>query len=377
MPDSRIYLDNAATTPLDERVLEAMMPFLTTQFGNPSSLYSYGREAKVAVEKARKTVAQILGAQPGEIFFTGGGTETANTVLNGAVFSLGCKHIITSPIEHHATLHTVAHLHSLHHIKTSYVSVCANGQIDLRHLEELLSQSTEKCVVALLHANNEIGTLLNLEEAGAICQKYNAVFFSDTVQSVAHFPFQLQNLPVHFISGSAHKFHGPKGVGLMYIHHSLQITPYLHGGAQERNMRAGTENVAGIIGFAKALEIATHNYEEDKKYISNLKQYMAKQLQEHFPEVTFNGDSSENGLYTVLSVNFPKNEKTELLLFQLDINNICVSGGSACSSGAAQGSHVIQALLPNEPITTVRFSFSRLNTKTEIDCVMKTLHNLL
>lgn len=377
MPDSRIYLDNAATTPLDENVLEAMMPFFTTHFGNPSSLYSYGREAKVAVEKARKTVAQILGAQPAEIFFTSGGTETANTVLCGAVFSLGCKHIITSPIEHHATLHTVAHLQSLHNVQTSYVSVCSNGHVSLRHLEELLSQSKEKCVVALLHANNEIGTLLNLEEAGAICKKYNAVFFSDTVQSVAHFPFQLQNLPVHFISGSAHKFHGPKGVGLMYIHHSLQISPYLYGGAQERNMRAGTENVAGIIGFAKALEIATNCYEEDRKHISTLKQYMAKQLQEHFPEVSFNGDISEDGLYTVLSVNFPKNEKTELLLFQLDINNICVSGGSACSSGAATGSHVIQALLPNEPITTVRFSFSRLNTKTEIDSVIKTLHNLL
>jgi cysteine desulfurase len=248
----RIYFDNAATTPLDPEVLAAMMPYLTEHFGNPSSIYSYGRETRMGIENARKTVAKLLNAHPAEIFFTSGGTESSNTAINAAIADLGCKHIITSPIEHHATLHTVEHLQNAHNIKLSYLKIFENGHVDLHHLEQILADSNEKCFVTLMHANNEIGNITDIEAVGNICKKFNAIFHSDTVQTVGHFPFNLRELPVHFITGAAHKFHGPKGVGMLYINENIKIHPFIQGGAQERNMRAGTENVYGIIGFAKA-----------------------------------------------------------------------------------------------------------------------------
>ena len=373
----RIYFDNAATTSLDPAVLEAMMPYLTEKFGNPSSIYSYGRETRMAVEQARKSVAKNLGAKPSEIFFTSGGTESSNTILHAAIQDLGCKHIISSPIEHHATLHTVEHLAKLHNIKLSWVNILHNGHIDIDHLEQLLNAHQEKTIVSIMHANNEIGNMIDLYEVGALCKKNNAYFHSDTVQTVGHFSFNLKETPVDFITGAGHKFHGPKGVGILYINENIKINPLVHGGAQERNMRAGTENLYGIVGFAKALELASASYEKDSAYMQSLKQYMQDQLVQNIPGVSFNGDPFGNSLYTLLSTNFPKTDKTDMLLFNLDIHHVCASGGSACSSGAQQGSHVIQALKKEGEFATVRFSFSKNNTRQEIDQVVKILTTLL
>lgn len=373
----RIYFDNAATTALDPTVLESMMPYLTTHFGNPSSIYSYGRESRLAVENARKTVAKILNAHPAEIFFTSGGTESSNTAIHAAIFNLGCTHIISSPIEHHATLHTIEHLHKQGAAALSYVRVLPNGHIDLEHLEEILANSDEKCFVTLMHANNEIGNITDIFAVGNLCKKYNAIFHSDTVQTVGHFPFDLRNTPVHFITGAGHKFHGPKGVGILYINENVKIQPYIHGGSQERNMRAGTENLYGIVGFAKALEIATLNYVEEKKHILEIKHYMRDELKKHIPGVHFNGDVDGNSLYTVLNVSFPKTEKSEMILFNLDIHQICASGGSACTSGADTGSHVIRAINNNPNQVAVRFSFSKFNKKEEVDLVIEKLKDLI
>lgn len=374
---SRIYLDNAATTPLDPAVLDAMMPYLTTNFGNPSSIYSYGRESRLAIENARKTVAKILHAHPAEIFFTSGGTESSNTAITAAVRDLGCRHIISSAIEHHATLHTVEHLSKAGEARVSYVNLLPNGHVDMQHLETLLKGSDIKCLVTLMHANNETGNMLDLHATGALCKQYNAVFHSDTVQTVGHFPFDLRNTPVDFITGAGHKFHGPKGVGVLYINEKIKITPFIQGGSQERNMRAGTENLYGIVGFAKALEMATAGYETESAYINGLKLYMMGRLKEKMPAASFNGDPLGKSLYTVLSVNFPKTDKSEMLLFSLDINNICASGGSACTSGAEQGSHVIRAINNNTELVTVRFSFSKNNSKEEIDEVVDKLQQLV
>jgi cysteine desulfurase len=373
----RIYFDNAATTCLDPHVLEAMMPYLTSCYGNPSSIYSYGRESRLAIEDARKTVAKILNAHPAEIFFTSGGTESSNTAITASVRDLKCKHIITSPIEHHATLHTVEYLASKGEVEVSFVKINRTGHIDINDLEHLLVQSKEKCFVTVMHANNEIGTMLDLHAAGKVCARYNAIFHSDTVQTVGHFPFDLKTTPVHFITGAAHKFHGPKGVGLLYINENVKIKPFMHGGSQERNMRAGTENLYGIVGFAKALEIATSNCIKDTEYIKSLQLYMIEELKKNINDVSFNGDPLGNSLYTILSVNFPITEKSEMLLFNLDINNICASGGSACTSGADVGSHVIKAINDNPDQVTVRFSFSKNNTKEEVDLVVEKLKDMI
>lgn len=366
----RIYFDNAATTALDPIVLEAMMPYLTEKFGNPSSIYSYGRETKLAIETARKTVAKLLNAHPGEIFFTSGGTESSNTAINVAIRDLGCRHIISSPIEHHATLHTVEYWDKQEDVKLSFVKLTDKGHVDLNDLESLLANSKKRCLVSLMHANNEIGNLLDIKKTGELCKKYDAIFHCDTVQTVGHYPISLRDTPVHFITGAGHKFHGPKGVGILYINENVSIKPMIHGGGQERNMRAGTENLYGIIGFAKALELAMERYEEDSAYIQDLKTYMIQQLQKNIEGVGFNGDYNGNCLYTVLNASFPKTEKSEMILFNLDIAGICVSGGSACSSGANAGSHVINAINNNPNQIPVRFSFCRHNTKEEIDIVV-------
>jgi cysteine desulfurase len=374
---NRIYLDNAATTSLDPMVLEAMMPFFTEKFGNPSSIYSYGRETRMAIEQARKSVAKILNAHPAEIFFTSGGTESSNTAIFSAVRDLACRHIITSEIEHHAVSHSVEYLRNSGKAAVSYVKLLPNGHIDLDDLEKLLSESSVKTLVTLMHANNEIGNMLDIHAVGNLCNLYNAVFHSDTVQTVGHFPFDLRNTPVHFITGSAHKFHGPKGVGILYINENIRIQPFFHGGGQERNMRAGTENVYGIVGLAKALEIATAEFEADRTFIHSLKLYMYEALKKNIPGIDFNGDVFETSLYTILNVSFPVSAKSEMLLFNLDIHHICASGGSACASGADQGSHVIRAINSDPNQIAVRFSFSKHNTKAEIDWVVATLKSLI
>lgn len=374
---SRIYFDNAATTALDKNVLDAMLPYMTTHFGNPSSIYSYGRETRIAIETARKSVAKLLNAHPGEIFFTSGGTESNNTAILASIRDLGCKHIISSPIEHHAVLHTVEHYGCGGDVTMSFVKLLPDGHVDLADLEQQLAEQKERCLVSLMHANNEIGNILDIDRAGAICKKYNAIFHSDCVQTVGHYPMDLRNTPVHFISAAGHKFHGPKGVGVLYVNDNIKVKPFILGGGQERNMRAGTENLYGIVGFAKALEIATAAQREDSAYIQSLKTYMITQLREGIPGVQFNGDQAGSCLYTVLSVAFPKTERSEMILFNLDINHICVSGGSACSSGADVGSHVIRAINNNPNLVTVRFSFSKTNTKDEVDIVVNKLKELI
>lgn len=374
---NRIYLDNAATTPLDEKVIEAMMPYMTTHFGNPSSIYSYGREARLAVENARKSIATLLNAHPGEIFFTSGGTESNNTAIQCAIRDLGCKHIITSPIEHHAVLHTVEYYCSQQEVTCSFVKLLPDGHIDIKDLENQLASQPQKCLVTLMHANNEIGNLLSINAVGDVCKKYNAVFHSDCVQTVGHYPIDIKRTHVDFISASGHKFHGPKGVGVLYINRDIMVKPFIHGGAQERNMRAGTENVYGIVGFAAALQMAMDHYETESAYIRSLKNYMIQKLQKEIPDVAFNGDYNGSSLYTVLNAGFPENDKSEMLLFNLDIHNVCVSGGSACSSGASQGSHVISAVNQHEGTIPLRFSFSKYNTKDEIDKTVQVLAEIL
>lgn len=373
----RIYFDNAATTALDPEVLEAMLPYMTTHFGNPSSIYSYGRETRLAIETARKTVARLLNAHPGEIFFTSGGTESNNTAILSAIRDLGCRHIISSPIEHHAVLHTIEHYACGENVTSSFVKLLPDGHVDLADLEEQLKEQKERCLVSLMHANNEIGNLLDIDAVGNLCKQYNAIFHSDCVQTVGHYPLDLRKTPVHFISGAGHKFHGPKGVGILYVNDNIRVKPFIFGGGQERNMRAGTENLYGIVGFAKALELAYARVEEEHSYILSLKNYMREKLVATIPNVGFNGDSEGRCLYTVLSVAFPKTEKSEMILFNLDINQICVSGGSACSSGADQGSHVIRAINNDPNKVTVRFSFSRHNTREEVDAVVGKLTELI
>lgn len=376
--DTRIYFDNAATTPLDKEVLDAMLPYFTTHFGNPSSIYSYGRETRLAIENSRKTVAKLLGVKPGTIFFTSGGTESDNTAIATSVRDLGCTHIITSPIEHHAVLHAVEYLAKDRNVTTSFVALKEDGQIDLQNLEDQLVQFTgagKKCMVTLMHANNEIGVLLPIKKVGELCQKYAAIFHSDCVQTVGHYPINLGELYIHFISAASHKFHGPKGVGILYVNENVNIKPLIFGGGQERNMRAGTENVYGIVGFAKALEIAMRDYEQTSTYIDDLRHYMTDQLRKNIEGVSFN--NGPNSLYTLLSVCFPKTEKSEFLLMNLDINNICTSGGSACSSGADVGSHVMKALNKNDQYATIRFSFSKYNTKAEVDRAVEKLKELV
>jgi cysteine desulfurase len=373
----RIYFDNAATTPLDPEVFEAMLPYFTEKFGNPSSIYSYGRETRMAIENARKTVAKILNAHPSEIFFTSGGTESTNTAIHAAVNDLGCMHIISSPLEHHATLHSIEHLSKTGKANLSYVNILPNGLLDYEDLEKLLKESNEKCLVTLMHANNEIGNMTDIERVSDLAKKYDAILNIDTVQTVGHFPIDLQKLHVHFINAAAHKFHGPKGVGMLYINRDIKIHPLINGGSQERNMRAGTENIYGIVGFAKALQMAVDNMKEESHHILEVKNYMKEQLLKNIPGVRFNGNQDGECLYTVLSVAFPKTEKSDMLLFNLDINNICASGGSACTSGVEAVSHVIKTISPESDQATVRFSFSKFNTKEEVDVVVNKLKEIM
>jgi cysteine desulfurase len=372
---NRIYLDNAATTAIDAEVIEVMLPFLTEKFGNPSSIYSYGRETRLAIEQARKSVAKIIGAKPAEVFFTSGGTESSNTAIQAAVYDFGCTRIISSAIEHHATLHTVQFLEKIGDAELVFVKLGDNGEVDLQDLENLLSDTSKKTLVTLMHANNEIGNLLDAEKVGELCEKYKALFHTDAVQTLAHYPLNVRDLKVHFLSGAGHKFHGPKGVGILFVQEGMAIKPLINGGSQERNVRAGTENVYGIVGFAKALELATERYEQDRQYIEEIKSYMLQELKKLVPAIIVNG--AADTLYTVLNIGFPLTDKTEMLLYSLDIKGICVSGGSACSSGANNASHVISALKDAQDVVPIRFSFSRHNTKAEIDTTIEIIKELL
>ena len=373
-----VYLDNAATTAIDERVLEVMLPFLRNSFGNPSSVHKHGREVRAAIEKARKSVANILQVSPGEICFTSGGTEADNMAISGALETFGLKQIITSPIEHHAVLHTAEKYARNLGLPIKLLDVDTQGNLDLDQLSTLLAE-TPHSLVSLMQGNNEIGNFNDLEKIGELCRTNRAFFHSDTVQTMGHYPHNLKNLPVDAVVGAAHKFHGPKGVGFLFIRKDKKIHPFLHGGSQERNMRGGTENVYGIVGLAKALELAYEEMDSHEIHIKEIKRYFKSKLVVNLPGVTFNGKSEdlETSLYTVLNVSFPPSESNQgMLIFNLDLAGISVSGGSACSSGATLGSHVLQALKTDPGRESVRFSFSRFTTKEEVDYTLSKILEL-
>lgn len=364
----RVYFDNAATTPVSEAVIEAMVPVLREHFGNPSSIHAEGRGVRTLLEAARKSVAQRIGAGTGEIFFTSGGTESNNTAIKCAVRDLGVQRIISSPTEHHCGLHAIQTVERHNGVEVIWLPVDQLGRINYEALEAALqSGGDKKTLVSLMHANNEIGTMTDIARVGAMCQAAGAYFHSDTVQTIGHFPVNVQEIPVTFLSGAAHKFHGPKGVGFLYIHSGVKINPFIDGGAQERNMRGGTENMYGIVGMAKALELATAEMEQRSEHIREIRSYLRKRLEELIPGIQFNGDLDGNSLYTVLSVSFPASPKSELMLFNMDIAGISVSGGSACSSGSEKGSHVLEAIQADPSRKSIRFSFSHYNTKEEVD----------
>jgi cysteine desulfurase len=367
----KVYFDNAATTPLDQEVLEAMLPFMKEKYGNPSAIHSFGRETRAAIENARKTIAGLINASPGEIFFTSGGTEANNAAIRCAIEKLNLKHAISSVIEHHAVSHTLKDIEKKRGLKVSWVKLKKDGHIDLDNLEELL-KSNERSLVSLMHANNEIGNILPLEEVSALCERYDAVLHSDTVQTMCHYVYDMQQVKLHFANCSAHKFHGPKGIGFLYLGESVKIDPFIIGGTQERNMRAGTENLYGIIGMAKAFEKAHENMEADHRHIQGLKTHMMNKLKDEISGVCFNGDLGKNSLYTVLSVSLPPMANGEMLLFNLDIAGIAASGGSACSSGSNKGSHVLEAIGCDMVRPSIRFSFSHQNTVEEVNyCIGK------
>ncbi len=368
----RYYFDNAATTPLDPQVLEAMLPYLQNHFGNPSSIHSHGREVRSAIEKARKTVANLLNCSTSEIFFTSGGTEADNTAILNSILKHEIKHAITSKIEHHAVLHTLQNIENQGFIKLHYVNLDKNGNVDFTHLENLLGKF-DKSIVSLMHGNNEVGNLIDLQQLSEICGKYNAILHSDTVQTMAHYVHDLQKTNIDFIVGAAHKFHGPKGIGFMYINGNVKINPLIHGGSQERNMRGGTENVYGIIGLAKSMEIAYEGMASHQKHIEKLKIKLLNGLKNKIPLISFNGESAnlDKSLYTVLNVSFPPMAEADMLLFNLDINKISASGGSACTSGSNIGSHVLTVLDVSPERPSVRFSFSKYNTEAEVDYLIE------
>lgn len=378
MEQKRVYLDNAATTAMDERVIEAVIPYMSMYYGNPSSVHSHGREVRTAIERARKKVAELLNATPGEIFFTSGGTEADNTALVCSIETHGIKHAITSPTEHHAVLHTLEKLHEKGRVELSLLEVNEQGEINVDQLTSWL-KAHPNALVSLMQANNEIGNLNDLEQIGNICKEHGAFFHSDTVQTIGHFPHDLKKLPVDAIVAGGHKFHAPKGSGFLYVRKEKKIKPFIYGGAQERNMRGGTENVIGIVGIAKALELAYEDMSGHRHHIETLKKRFIEGLNKEISGISFNGLSAdmEKSLYTVLNVSLPPSEENRgMLLFNLDLHGISASGGSACSSGATVGSHVLRSMNANPERDSVRFSFSRFNTIEDVDYSLETLKEL-
>jgi len=371
-----IYLDNAATTQMDEQVLEAMMPYLTSYYGNPSSKHSIGWSTRMAVELARNRIATLLNVKSKSIIFTSGGTESNNMAIYTALRDFGCDHIITSKVEHHAVLHSVEHYAEQFKIGVSYVKLDKDGvadQNDFSRLLEIKTAHDKKCLVTLMHANNETGNFTEIRWISSLCKKYNAIFHCDCVQTIGHYPLNLPTEGIQMASASAHKFHGPKGVGFLYVHEDLQPSALIYGGGQERGHRAGTENVASIVGMAEALQLSYKNYSKHRELISGLKNALASNLRDAFSSIVIN--SCGHALYSVLSVSFPYIENIEFLLIQLNQKGICVSGGSACSGG--DSSHVMKELGRAGSYETIRFSFSKYNTQDEIKSVLEAMKDLL
>ena len=372
----KVYLDSASTTQIRTEVIQEMTKVLVEDYGNPSSTHSFGRNAKNILELSRKAIAKQLNCSSQEIIFTSCGTESNNWILRSAVKDLKVKRIITSKIEHHAVLHTVEALQKEYNIQVDYVALKSDGEIDITDLVELLSQE-KKTLVSLMHVNNEIGTVLDIERVGRICQQYNALFHSDTVQSVGKTKLDLQVIPVDFIVASAHKFHGPKGIGFAFVRRRSGLRPLFFGGEQEKGLRPGTEGVHQIAGMARAFELSYHNLEADTKHISELKAYLIGQLEIEFPKYKINGN--QEGFYTVLNIQLPFSEdKTAMILFHLDMKGIAVSRGSACQSGSISPSHVLEEILPKEEVNkpSLRISFSHYNSKEDIDYLISCLKTI-
>ncbi len=373
----KVYLDNAATTPLDDEVIAVMTESMKSTYGNPSASHSLGRTSRAVIETARKSIAKSINAESRELIFTSGGTEADNMAIRCAVKDLGIKNIITSPIEHKAVLQTSLDLETDGIIKVHLVDVDHTGLVSMEHLKQL-AEAHPNSLISLMHANNELGTLLDYKTVSSIAKANNCLFHSDTVQTVGHYELDVKEFGADFLACSAHKLNGPKGIGFLYVNKALNFKAMLTGGGQESNHRAGTENVLGIIGLAKALELAFKNLEHEQKHIFGIKEYMMDELKTQIPSIQFNGDTSfEGGLYTVLNCSLPPQENNELLLFQLDIEGVCCSGGSACNSGAATGSHVLNAINHPTDRQAVRFSFGRFTTKDDIDFAVKALRKLL
>lgn len=373
----KVYLDNSATTPVDPEVFEAMAPYFMENFGNPSSIHSHGRQARSTIEKCRKNIADMLNTSPAEIFFTSGGTEADNTAICSSIESLGIKTAITSRLEHHAVLHTLEYLAKERGIALKYVDIDQFGRINLVHLTSLLEESPS--FVSLMHANNEIGNLNDIQTISELVKSNSGFFHSDTVQAVGKYKHNLANMKADFIVGAAHKIHGPKGAGFLYVNHETKIQPFIHGGAQERNMRGGTENVAGIVGLAKALEISYRDMDENRQHISGLKKQMLERLMSQISDVSFNGLSGdmEESLYSVINVSLPATDENDMLLFNMDIKGVSASGGSACASGSDIGSHVLTALGVDPARGAVRFSFSKYTKPEEVDYAVDALAELI
>ncbi|MEL0183559.1 MAG: cysteine desulfurase family protein [Bacteroidota bacterium] len=375
---SKIYFDNAATTKIDSIVIDQMQTVMRENYGNPNSTHSLGRSSRTLIEKARKTIASEFNVSASEIFFTSCGTESDNMVLVSAVRDLGVKTIVTSKIEHKAVLNVADFLKETESIEILYVDILKNGLIDYDHLENILENCKNKSLVSLMHINNEIGSILDLEKVGNLCKKYNSLFHSDTVQSIGKYKFNLSDLNIDFIVGSAHKFHGPKGIGFVYINKKLNLNPFIIGGNQERGMRAGTESVHNIVGMQTAFENSYSNLEANNKHILNLKLNFIKSIKKAIPKIKFNG-SCENNLYSsfsILNICLPMNEDQSILLeFNLDIKGISCSRGSACQSGSNQGSHVLNSILSSDDLKkpSLRFSFSKYNKDEEISEVVSAL----
>jgi cysteine desulfurase len=371
----RIYLDNAATTPLDKEVFNAMIPYLLDNYGNPSSHHQQGREVRKAIEGCRASIANLLNALPEEIIFTSGGTEADNTAILSAVHGQEITNVITTRFEHQAVLHTLNSLQSKGFIKVNFIKHDTKGILDLYYLEQLL-QTSPRSLVSVMHANNEIGNLNDIERIGELCEQYNALFHSDTVQTIGHYRYDLQKLKIHFLAASAHKFHGPKGIGFIFCRKGIKLTQLIHGGGQENHLRAGTENIHGIIGLTKALELAYEHFDEHQGYVQALKNYMIEALIKEVPGIRFNGHPADasKSLYTILNVGLPALNDTQSLLRCLDELEISVSGGSTCSTGSV--SHVLQAISTDRACDNIRFSFSKLNSTQEIDLVIKALNQI-
>lgn len=377
-----IYLDNAATTCVRKEVSDKMASVLRSNYGNPSSTHSFGRSSKSILEKCRKNIASFFNVKPSEIIFTSGGTEADNLVLRSAVLDLKINHIITSKIEHHAVGHTVNYLKDNFNVKISYVRVFPDGKIDYNHLDEILSKNNLKALVTLMHINNEIGTILDLNRVSKICKLHGALFHSDTVQSIGHYPLDLSKINIDFLAASAHKFHGPKGIGFAFIRNGIGIKSIITGGSQERGFRSGTESLHDIVGLNESLKISYERLEIEKAHISEIKSYFINKLNQEIPGVKFNGSSNnlKDSTYTLVSVCFPVDiKKSPLFLFQLDLNGIACSKGSACQSGSDSGSHVLNEILTDDDLKkpSIRFSFSCFNTKNEIDSLVKVLKDII